>query len=217
MKTFKIRQDVALFWNSPCKHSVILWSSAQFQGFCCNLIQRKGYICLCALYKITLKSQGNRPKSFYFLFTPCYETAEKAPGCFLLPGSWNVQLLEVFKQHGEACTHCPCKGQLNSTVFASQSQEVSSSDKIKIVYSVTGQPGTFKHFQKGLGREAKKENNLFSLFLQQCLMGVKGPAYRNHVVNWQKKLPISIFACPPVNLYQSWGQSDLFCPFTKRT
>lgn len=174
MKTFKIRQDVPLFWNSPCKHSVILWSSAQFQGFCCNLIQRKGYICLCALYKITLKSQGNRPKSFYFLFTPCYETAEKAPGCFLLPGSWNVQLLEVFKQHGEAWIHYPCKGQLNSTVFASQSQEVSSSDKIKIVYSVTGQPATFKHFQKGLGKRSKERKWFILIILATMFDGGEG-------------------------------------------
>lgn len=111
---------------------------------------------LCTLQNYT-KLSGNRPKSFYFLFTPCYETAKKAPGCFLLPGSWNVQLLEVFKQNGEAWTHCPCKGQLNSTVLPSQSQEVSSSDKIKIVYSVIGQPTTLNISRKGWGKKQRKK------------------------------------------------------------
>lgn len=43
------------------------------------------------------KLSGKRLKSLYFFTTSWYETSEKAPGCFLLPGSWNVQLLEVFK------------------------------------------------------------------------------------------------------------------------
>lgn len=99
----------ALFWNAPRHQQSVILSMLSAQGLCGSLIQRRGLnLPLCSLQNYAKVPGKQSPNPFYFLLTPCYETAEKARGCFLLPGSRNVQLSEVLKQNEEACTHHPC-------------------------------------------------------------------------------------------------------------